>query len=86
MSGGLLHFWDEDRSALKREARGLVGADAEPLFRGGRRVSRFFCRLVCKIRYIFRLENPFMSRFISSVAVLVFPYGYRTIPFICVIV
>ena len=45
----------------------------------------FFYRF-CKIRHLFSLENPFMSRFVLSVTVIEFPYGYNIISFIFIIV
>ena len=43
MRGGLLHFLDEDRSALDREARGLVGGRSQAAFSWRQKGLGGFC-------------------------------------------
>ena len=78
LSGGLLRFCHEARSCPGRKAWGLVSNTSRACCLWWQDGDEVFFSRVCKIRYLFCLENRFMSRSFLSATVIVFPYGKDT--------
>ena len=74
LNRGLLRLGHDDRSSPRWEAWRSMGRRSRACCSWWQEgVEVCFSRL-CKIRHLFSQRNPFMSRFVLSVTIVVFPY------------